>query len=132
MATSAATAQGIRLFGREREIAQLEGALANVANRGGALLLNGAPGIGKTSLLDVVISRAHDRVYRVLAITGVENEAHLAYAGLQQLLQPVLASAGGLADPQKTALLTALGMRGGPAPEVFLVALAALNLVVEV
>jgi predicted ATPase len=41
-------------------------------------------------------------------------------------------SAGALPAPQATALLTALGMRAGPPPEVFLVALATLNLIDEV
>jgi len=132
MATSTTTAHEVRLVGRPSEIRQVEAALANAADRGSALLVSGAPGIGKTSLLEVAARRAQDRGYRVLAIIGVESEADLPYAGLQQLLQPVLASAGSLPDPQKTALLTALGMRAGPAPEVFLVALAALNLIVEV
>jgi DNA-binding CsgD family transcriptional regulator/tetratricopeptide (TPR) repeat protein len=43
-----------------------------------------------------------------------------------------MASAGNLADPQKAALLAALGMRSGPSPEMFLVALAAVNLIVDV
>src|SRR6266480_4786428 len=132
MQTSIATGRQIRLVGREAEIGQVETALANSSDRGSALLVSGAPGIGKTSLLEAAARRAQDRGYRVLAVTGVESEAALPYAGLQQLLQPLLASAGSLPDPQKAALLTALGMRSDPAPEGFLVALAALNLVVEV
>src|SRR6267378_1415803 len=132
MQTSIATGRPVRLVGREAEIGQVETALANSSDRGSVLLVNGAPGIGKTSLLEVAARRAQDRGYRVLAVTGVESEAALPYAGLQQLLQPLLASAGSLPDPQKAALLTALGMRSGPAPEGFLVALAALNLTVQV
>jgi len=131
MQTSIAKGRHGRLVGREAEIGQVETALANSSDRGSALLVSGAPGIGKTSLLEVAARRAQDRGYRVLAVTGVESEAALPYAGLQQLLQPLLASAGSLPDPQKAALLTALGMRSGPAPEGFLVALAALNLIVE-
>src|SRR3989442_6597573 len=132
MQTSIATGRHVRLVGRKAEIGQVETALANSSDRGTALLLSGAPGIGKTSLLEVAARRAQDRGYRVLAVTGVESEAALPYAGLQQVLQPVLASAGSLPDPQKAALLTALGMRSGPAPEMFLVALGALNLIVDV
>src|SRR4029077_2638704 len=51
---------------------------------------------------------------------------------LHQLLQPVLGSAGALPVPQKNALLTALGMRAGAPPEVFLVGLATLSLMDEV
>src|ERR1700730_4455825 len=130
MEASTATGRDPRLVGREAEVGQVETALADAAVRGSAFLVRGAPGIGKTSLLAVAVRRAHDRGCRVLAVTGVESEADLPYAGLQQLLQPVLASAGSLPDPQKPALLTALGMRAGPPPEVFLVGLAALNLIV--
>src|SRR5207245_6370428 len=132
MGTLTATGPDVGLVGREIEIGQVESALASAADRGIALLLSGAPGIGKTSLLEFAARRAQDRGYRVLAITGVESEANLPYAGLQQLLNPVLASAGSLADPQKAALLVALGMRSGPPPEMFLVALGALNLIVDV
>ena len=132
MGISTTTGRDVGLVGRETEIGQVESALANAADRGSALLVSGAPGIGKTSLLELATRRAQDRGYRVLAVTGVESEADLGYAGLQQLLQPVLASAGNLPDPQKIALMTALGMRSGPPPEVFLVALATLNLIVVV
>src|SRR6266849_2844000 len=132
MGTLTATGPDVGLVGREIEIGQVESALASAADRGTALLLSGAPGIGKTSLLELAARRAQDRGYRVLAISGVESEANLPYAGLQQLLQPVLASADSLADPQKAALLAALGMRSGPPPEIFLVSLGALNLIVDV
>src|SRR5690349_2291734 len=128
MGTTTATGREVGLLGRETEIRQVESALASAADHGTVLLVSGAPGIGKTSLLALAAKRAQHRGYRVLAITAVESEANLPYAGLQQLLQPVLASAGSLADPQNAALLAALGMRSGPPPEMFLVALAALNL----
>jgi DNA-binding CsgD family transcriptional regulator len=132
MGTATATGRDVGLLGRETEIGQVESALAGVADHGTALLVSGAPGIGKTSLLELAAKRARLRGYRVLAITAVESEANLPYAGLQQLLQPVLPSAGNLADPQNAALLSALGMRSGPPPEMFLVALAALNLIAGV
>jgi DNA-binding CsgD family transcriptional regulator/tetratricopeptide (TPR) repeat protein len=121
-----------RLVGRDAELAQLDSALAEAVDHGGALFVTGAAGIGKTSLLDVAATDARSRGYKVLAITGLESEADLPYAGLHQLLQPVLSSAGALPGPQKNALLTAFGMREGAPPEVFLVGLAALNLMDEV
>jgi DNA-binding CsgD family transcriptional regulator len=117
------------LIGRDAEIAQLEAALAGAAEHGAALLVIGEAGIGKTSLLDTAVNQARNRGHRVLAVTGLESEAQLPYAGLHQLLQPVLESAGSLPVPQRSALLTALGMRAGTPPEMFLVALAALNLI---
>jgi DNA-binding CsgD family transcriptional regulator len=121
-----------RLVGRDAEIALLDKAIAEAAEHGGALLLTGAAGIGKTSLLGSVTTDARSRGYNVLAVTGLESEADLPYAGLHQLLQPVLESAGALPGPQKNALLTALGMRAGAPPEVFLVGLATLSLLDEV
>ena len=120
------------LVGREAETAQLEKALTEAAEHGGSLLLTGEPGIGKTSLLDAAVKQARNRGYRLLAVTGLESEAQLPYAGLHQLLQPVLESAGRLPAPQRSALLTALGMRAGTPPEMFLVALATLNLIDDV
>src|SRR4029077_5000035 len=121
-----------RLVGREAELAQLDRALAEAAEHRGALFVTGAGGNGKTSLLEVAASDARSRGYKVLAITGLESEADLPYAGLHQLLQPVLGSAGALPVPQKNALLTALGMRAGAPPEVFLVGLATLSLMDQV
>src|SRR5256712_3350860 len=121
-----------RLVGRDAELAQLDTALAEAAEHGGALFVTGAAGIGKTSLLDVAASDARSRGYKVLTVTGLESEADLPFAGLHQLLQPVLPSAGALPGPQKNALLTALGMRAGAPPEVFLVGLATLSLMAKV
>src|SRR6266852_5218709 len=117
-----------KLVGRDAEMALLDKALAEAAEHGGALLVTGAAGIGKTSLLDAAATAARSRSYKVLAVTGLESEADLPYAGLHQLLQPVLPSAGALPGPQKNALLTALGMRAGAPPELFLVGLATLSL----
>src|SRR6266446_9267482 len=121
-----------RLVGRDAEIALLDKALADAAEHGGALLVTGAAGIGKTSVLDAAATDARSRGYKVLAVTGLESEADLPYAGLHQLLQPVLPSAGALPGPQKDALLTALGMRAGAPPELFLVGMATLSLLDKV
>ncbi len=119
---------GSTLVGRDAEMALLDTALAAAAEHGSALLVTGPAGIGKTALLDAATTDARSRGYKVLAVTGLESEADLPYAGLHQLLQPVLPSAGALPGPQKNALLTALGMRAGAPPEVFLVGMATLSL----
>jgi DNA-binding CsgD family transcriptional regulator len=121
-----------RLVGRDAELAQLDTALAEATEHGGALFVTGAAGIGKTSFLDAAAGDARRRGYMVLTVTGLESEADLPFAGLHQLLQPVLSSAGALPGPQKNALLTALGMRAGAPPELFLVGLATLSLMDEV
>ena len=51
---------------------------------------------------------------RVLSITGRESESRLAFAGLHQLLRPVLSSAAGLPARQSQALSGALGLSADP------------------
>ncbi|BCJ73934.1 helix-turn-helix transcriptional regulator [Catellatospora sp. IY07-71] len=57
------------------------------AGQGGALLLRGEPGLGKTMLLAYAAGHAPD--FLVLASRGVEPEAALPWAGLHRLLRPV-------------------------------------------
>src|SRR5580692_10531029 len=55
-----------------------------------------------------------------------------AFAGLHQLLAPMLELADRLPGPQRDALRTAFGLAAGPAPDRFLVGQAVLGLVSEV
>jgi hypothetical protein len=55
----------------------------------------------------------------------------LAFATLHQLCAPMLDHWERLPTPQRDALQTAFGMKAGPAPDRFLVALAALTLLSE-
>jgi DNA-binding CsgD family transcriptional regulator len=120
------------LVGRESEVVQLSGVLDGASEHGSVVLIRGAAGIGKTSLLGAAIADARSRGFHVLTMTGIESEAHLPYAGLHQLLHPVIAHVENLPPPQRSALKTALGTTADEAPEVFLVALAALNLIEDV
>jgi hypothetical protein len=45
------------LFGRHRELGLIEALTAGTAGGGGALLLFGEPGVGKTVLLDAAVTR---------------------------------------------------------------------------
>ena len=56
----------------------------------------------------------------------------LAFAGLHQLLGPMLDQADRLPAPQREALRTALGVSTGPVPDRFLVGLAVLGLLSQV
>ena len=93
-------------------------------------MVSGEPGVGKSALLDYLASRAGG--CRVVRAAGVESEMELAFAGLHQLLAPVLDQVEGLPGPQRDALRTAFGLSAGPAPDRFLVGLAVLGLVSEV
>jgi DNA-binding CsgD family transcriptional regulator len=119
------------LVGRERELGVLDGLVDAVGDGGGALVVWGEPGIGKSALLAMASRRATDRGMQVLTATGVQSEAHLPFAGLHQLLRPIIAGAEGLPVRQRVALLAAFGMTEVAAPDRFLIALAALDLLAD-
>ncbi|HEX9413545.1 MAG TPA: AAA family ATPase, partial [Ktedonobacterales bacterium] len=117
------------LYGRDRELRLLDDLIGRVNDHGAALVVGGEAGIGKSALLAEASMRARARGLRALTIAGTQSETHLPFAGLHQLLRPILSEVADLPDPQRDALLAAFGMRAGPAPpDLFLVALAALEL----
>jgi hypothetical protein len=83
------------LVGRERELQVLNAVVDGVGDRGGALVVCGEPGIGKSALLAMASRRATDRGMLALTAAGVQSETHLPFAGLHQLLRPILAGAEG-------------------------------------
>jgi DNA-binding CsgD family transcriptional regulator len=106
--------------------------LINTVRAGGSgvLVVRGEPGVGKSALLDYLVGHAGG--CRVVRAAGVQSEMELAFAGLHQLLAPVLDRADRLPVPQRDALRTAFGLSAGPVPDRFLVGLAVLGLVSEV
>ncbi|WP_433025782.1 ATP-binding protein [Actinomycetospora sp. CA-053990] len=110
------------LLGREPEqdrIARLLG-----GDGGGALVVCGPPGIGKSALLAWAERAASGR--RVLRATGTVAELGLPYAGLHQLLRPLLDGRSGL--PAGRALDAAFGRIPGSHPDLYAVAMSALEL----
>ncbi len=95
-----------------------------------ALVVRGEAGVGKTALLEYLVEQGSG--CRVLRAAGVQSEMELAFAGLHQLLAPVVDRLVRLPVPQRDALRTAFGVSPGPAPDRFLVALATLGLLSEV
>jgi DNA-binding CsgD family transcriptional regulator len=120
-----------QLVGRDVEAARVDAMLERLAEGGAALLVSGEAGVGKSALLDYARARADGLGLRALSSLGVEAEAELAYAGLHQLLVPVLELVGLLPAPQRRALEVAFGIAIGPEPDLFLVALAAYQLVCD-
>ena len=80
-------------------------------------MVRGDPGVGKTALLDYVAERASG--FRVLRASGVQSEMELAFAGLHQLLAPMLDRLDRLPVPQRDALRTAFGVSAGSPPDGF-------------
>ncbi|SFS35960.1 LuxR C-terminal-related transcriptional regulator [Streptomyces sp. ok210] len=122
-----AVASQVVLRGRGQEMAALDRVLATAQGDSSAVLvLRGAPGIGKTALLDYAAGRADG--FRTVAVAGIESEMELPYAGLHQLCAPLLGRLGELPAPQRNALSVAFGLREGGPPQRFLVGLAVLSL----
>src|SRR5689334_20649697 len=121
------------LLGRDRDLAELYALVDGIEDRGGALVVRGEAGIGKSALLAAASERAVDRGVTVVSTTGALSEAQLAFAGLHQLLLPLLGSLDLLPNPQRQALETAFGIADGDAyaPDLFLIGLATLGLVAE-
>jgi len=120
-----------QLAGRVSEADVLDQVLGALrAGESRALVVSGEPGVGKSALLEYFVEQAPD--CRVLRTSGVQSEMELAFAGLHQLLVPLMDRVERLPNPQHDALRTAFGLGPGPAPDRFLVGLAVLSLLSDV
>jgi DNA-binding NarL/FixJ family response regulator len=128
---SARAESGIELLGRDDELAQLYAMIDGIGQRGGALVVRGEAGIGKSALLEAASARAREREVTLVSTTGTEPEARLAFAGLHRLLMPFLDGLDRLPEPQRRALEAAIGRADGEAPDPFLVGLATLGLLTD-
>ena len=80
------------IIGRDAAMARLRGLVDPVPQSSQVLLVTGEAGMGKTVLLADAAERARSAGARVLSVTGRESESRLAFAGLHQLLRPVLST----------------------------------------
>jgi hypothetical protein len=122
---------GEGLIGRDAEIERLDAVLDGLRERGGALIVRGEAGIGKSALLDRARERAGSLGARTLTTVAVESEAELAFAGLHQLLRPITRRMDLLPIPQREVLDAAFGLAATLEPDPYRVALAAYELVCE-
>ncbi|MFC6929070.1 AAA family ATPase [Actinomadura yumaensis] len=115
------------MLGRGPERAVVDRMLAAVdAGESRVLVVHGAPGVGKSALLEYAENAATDM--QVLRAVGVESEMELPFATLHQLCAPLLDRLEHLPEPQRHALETVFGIRAEAPPERFLVGLAVLSL----
>ncbi|MFG3479809.1 ATP-binding protein [Streptomyces sp. NPDC047980] len=118
---------GQPLIGRDGDLQEIRRRLG-FGHRGGALLLSGDAGVGKTALLDALAEEAQAQGIRVLRAAGVEFEANCGYSGLNQILFPLRETLSEIDPPLRDALRVALGFDHGPPPEQLVVSNAALVL----
>src|SRR5690242_20386490 len=120
--------QSALIIGRDAGLTRLRGLVDPAPPASRVLLVTGEAGMGKTVLLADTADRARAAGMRVLWVTGRESESKLAFAGLHQLLRPVLPAAAGLPGPQARALLGALGLSDPGAADRLLTGVAVLTL----
>ncbi|WBB61218.1 AAA family ATPase [Streptomyces sp. WMMC500] len=118
----------MKLIGRDKDLARLDAFVDQDAVEGGAFVLLGAAGVGKSVLLDAAAARAEAAGRRVLRASGSQFEGEVTYAGLHQVLHPLFDELPHLDPVHQQALSVALGLGEGAAPGQLLVANAALLL----
>jgi len=118
------------VIGRQPELARIEAFLAGIPLGARALVIEGEPGMGKTTLWLAGLAGAADRSLQVLSARPSEAEATFAYAGIGDLLGAADESAlAPLPAPQQRALRVAL-LREEPegrSPDPRTIAVAFLN-----
>ncbi|HEY0933361.1 MAG TPA: AAA family ATPase [Trebonia sp.] len=92
------------LIGRDTDAARLRSLSGPVGDQGRALVVLGAPGIGKSALLADATRQASLAGTRILTATGTKTKADVPFAGLRELIGPVLDSAARLPAEQANSL----------------------------
>jgi ATP/maltotriose-dependent transcriptional regulator MalT len=96
---------GVGAESRPLEGRTVGGFLASATSEPSALLIEGEPGIGKTTLWLATQELARDRGFRVLSARAAAAESVLAYTALADLLDGVPAAAwADLPEPQRAAV----------------------------
>lgn len=118
------------LVGRDAELAALRQLVREAPRRGGALVLRGDPGVGKSALLTLAAREAQEAGRLVVRTSGVEAEAQVPFSGLHRLLRPLLDGLEALPAEQRGMLRAAFGS-SEPGVDSFRVGYAALELVAD-
>jgi DNA-binding CsgD family transcriptional regulator len=98
------------IVGRETELAAVQAFIVEAARRPAVFVLEGEPGSGKTTLWNHAVGVASQRGVATLTARPTEVETAFAYAGLADLLAPVLPDLTDLPLPRRHALDVALAL----------------------
>jgi DNA-binding NarL/FixJ family response regulator len=105
------------VVGRERELAVIASFLGSIDSEPGALMIEGEPGIGKTTVWREAVRLAETDGFLVLGCRPAESEAKLSFSALADLVEPVAERLDGLPAPQRRAVEVAtLQAAPGDAP----------------
>jgi predicted ATP-dependent serine protease len=97
------------IVGREDELQAVEDLLDRMETARSVLLIEGEPGIGKTTLWLEAVRAAESRDYRVLQARPAESELRLSFAAIADLVGGAFEEMRAkLPLPQERALATAL------------------------
>src|SRR4051794_3103922 len=99
------------LVGRDRELGRIRELLDAAGDgRSSALLVHGEAGIGKTALLEAAAEEAAARGFGQFRARGYESESDIAFAGLLELVGPLLDRRDRIPEVQARALGAALAL----------------------
>jgi DNA-binding CsgD family transcriptional regulator len=86
------------IVGRAEEVRTLESFLIDAIRGPSGLVLDGEPGIGKTTVWEEGVRQARAAGFRVLVARPAEGEASLPYAALADLVEPLIEDGADVPD----------------------------------
>jgi len=125
------TRRKVALYGRRREIETLFALMRVRSSTATRLVIRGEPASEVPPFWLPRQHRGTSQRIPVLTATGVQSEAELPFAGLDQLTRAIRWDADSLPDPQRNAVLAAFGKASSATPDSFLIALATLDLLAD-
>jgi DNA-binding NarL/FixJ family response regulator len=113
---AAARSSELRVVGRDSQLAVVASFLGPTAGRPAALVIEGEPGIGKTTIVRAALEQASAAGLRLFVARPVAGELELPYAGIGDLLATIGPDTLGiLTRPQRAAVDAALTREGSSA-----------------
>lgn len=119
------------MIGRSDEFEAIKAAAGGARQRGGALVVEGEAGIGKTTLLAEVARWGAADGFTVLSCAGVQSQIKVGYGAVHELLHPIINHAGALPEHQRRVLLGAFGLAEPIDADPLLIGVAMLGLIEE-